>query len=230
MKNHSEGLIVALDIGTTSMRALLYDRKGRVRHIDQRDNPPVAHCDGRVEQDAATWSRLLPCLLKSCADAAAAEGMHVQCISVTAQRSSVIPINRQGEALYPAIMWQDRRSASLANAMSGEEPLVYQKTGLRISPVYSAIKMRWLSENEPEIWRHTYKLIGVQDWVLYQLTGCLVTDYTFASRTNLFNLERLQWDEALLSLFGVPENFLCELVKPGSMVGGLCPPSHRKAA
>lgn len=216
--------IIALDIGTTSMRALLYDATGQVRHIVQRDNRPVAYRDGRVEQDAASWVQLLPDLLKNCVEAAQVENVAVQCISMTAQRSSVIPIDPKGQALYPAMMWQDRRSAALAKSMNAEQTLVYHKTGLRISPVYSAIKMRWLAENEPEIWRKTYKLIGVQDWVLYQLTGRLVTDHTFASRTNLFNLISRQWDDELLDLFGIHEHLLCELVTPGSIIGGLGKP------
>jgi sugar (pentulose or hexulose) kinase len=162
-------------------------------------------------------------VLKSCADAAGGARLEPACIAVTAQRSSVIPIDSDGNPLHPAVMWQDRRAADLAQAMSGDDLLVYRKSGLKISPVFSAIKMTWFRRNRPDIWKRTRKMIGIQDWALYLLTGRLVTDHTFASRTNLLDLESRQWDAELLRLFDVPPDLLCDLVAPGSIVGGLLP-------
>jgi sugar (pentulose or hexulose) kinase len=83
--------------------------------------------------------------------------------------------------------------------------------------------MTWFKRNRPDIWKQTHRMIGIQDWALYLLTGHLVTDHSFASRTNLLDLASRQWDEELLRLFGVPSGMLCELVAPGSIVGGLLP-------
>jgi sugar (pentulose or hexulose) kinase len=94
---------------------------------------------------------------------------------------------------------------------------------MKISPVFSAIKMVWLRQQRPDVWGRAYKMLGIQDWALYLLTGHLVTDHSFASRTNLFNLGSRQWDAEILRLFGVPPGMLCELVAPGSIVGGLLP-------
>jgi glycerol kinase len=135
----------------------------------------------------------------------------------------VIPVDRDGAALHPAIMWQDRRCAELAQAMADCNPLVYGKTGLKISPVFSALKMTWLRRNRPDIWNRTYKMIGIQDWVIHLLTGRFVTDQTFGSRTNLLDLEKRDWDPDLLALFEVDPGMLCELVEPGAIVGGLSP-------
>ena len=195
--------IITVDIGTTSMRAILYDTQGRALHIDQRENVPLFFNDGRVEQDPAAWQTIVAEVLSSCAQAAATKGVTPLCVSVTAQRSSVIPVDRDGAPLHPAIMWQDRRCAAQAQAMDEHNPLVYGKTGLKISPVFSALKMTWLRRNHPDIWKKTYKMIGIQDWVLYLLTGRFVTDQTFGSRTNLFNLQTRTWDPELLSLFEV---------------------------
>ena len=215
--------VITVDIGTTSMRAVLYDANSHMVHMDQQENVPEYFNDGRVEQDASAWKGILPEVLKSCAAAARDRGIDPVCVAVTAQRSSVIPLDRNGTPLHSAIMWQDRRTAALAQAMDNQNPLVYRKTGLKISPVFSAIKMTWLRRQRPDIWSRTHKLIGIQDWVLYLLTGRLVTDHTFGSRTNLFDLERRCWDDELLRLFGVPADMLCELVPPGSIVGGLLP-------
>ena len=215
--------IITVDIGTTSMRGVLYDANGHLVYMDQRENVPTYFPDGRVEQDARAWQTILPAVLKACAVAAAERSVEPVCIAVTAQRSSLIPIDAGGMPLHPAIMWQDRRTADLAQEMSEHNPRVYGKTGLKISPVFSAIKMTWLHRNRPDVWKQTHKLIGIQDWVLYLLTGQLVTDHTFGSRTNLFDLENKRWDPELLTLFEVPEKMLCRLVAPGSVVGGLRP-------
>jgi glycerol kinase len=213
--------VITVDIGTTSMRAVLYGADGQVVSMDQRENMPIFYQDGRVEQDTAAWAALLPAVLKTCKEFADARGVAPACVAVTAQRSSVIPIDASGSPLHPAIMWQDRRTAGLAQEMHASNSMVYRKTGLRISPVFSAIKMTWLRRNRPDIWNKTHKMIGIQDWVIYLLTGRFVTDHTFGSRTNLLDLEKRSWDPELLSLFEVEFRMLCNLVEPGSVVGGL---------
>jgi glycerol kinase len=215
--------IITVDIGTTSMRAILYDADGLIEHIHLRDNAPDFFPDGRVEQAPQAWAGILAESLKACAEHANGKGLELACISVTAQRSSVIPVAADGTPLHPAIMWQDRRTAGLAQQMESFNPLVYSKNGLKISPVFSALKMAWFRKNRPDIWKKTYKMIGIQDWVLYLLTGRFVTDHTFGSRTNLFSLEKRNWDAELLSLFGVEPGMLCDLVPPGSIVGGITP-------
>jgi len=213
--------IITVDIGTTSMRAILYDAAGESLFMDQRQNVPEFFSNGRVEQDPMTWHSCLMAILSSCRQMATTKGITPLCVSVTAQRSSVMPVDRLGVPLHSAIMWQDNRSAAMAQALDASNGLVYSKTGLKISPVFSAIKMAWLRENRPDIWQHTHKLIGVQDWALWLLTGRFVTDQSFGSRTNLMNLATRAWDPALLDLFGVPQHMLCDLIAPGAIVGGL---------
>lgn len=213
--------IITVDVGTTSTRAILYDAGAQAIHTEQRETLPAFLPDGRVQQDAAIWQRVVPQLLQACGLAAAANAITPACIAVTAQRSSVIPVDAAGTPLHPAIMWQDRRAAALAQAMEAHNPVVYQRTGLRISPVFSAIKMTWLRRHAPDVWARTHKLLGVQDWVLHLLTGRYVTDHSFGSRTNLLDLHTRQWSTEMLALFEVPPERLCDLVPPGAVVGGL---------
>ena len=213
--------VITVDIGTTSMRAMLFDADGHILHVHQCETVPQSFNDGRVEQDPAIWPTTLCTVLKSCHDAAAPKAVLPQCISVTAQRSSVIALDADAQPLFPAIMWQDRRTADLAREMEDCNRLVFGRTGLKISPIFSAIKMRWLRRERPDIWQKTHKMIGIQDWVIYHLCGRFVTDHTFGSRTNLFDLEKREWDAELLKLFGVERRMLCDLVAPGSIVGGL---------
>jgi glycerol kinase len=213
--------VISVDIGSTSMRAVLYDAQGRARHAEQRACAPDYGPGGRVEQDARAWQDGLATLLSACAGAAATHGVEPACLSITAQRSSVLPVDAAGTPLHPALMWQDTRSAGLARTLDDCTARVYQHTGLRISPVFSALKMAWLRRERPEVWRATHKLLGVQDWVLWLLTGHFVTDHSLASRTNLLNLDTREWDAEMLALFEVPRSMLCDLVAPGAIVGGL---------
>jgi sugar (pentulose or hexulose) kinase len=213
--------VISVDVGSTSMRSVLYDAAGRAHHTEQRASAPAYGPGGRVEQDANTWREGLTALLSASAAAAAAQRIEPACIAVTAQRSSVLPVDAAGTPLHPALMWQDTRGAGLAREYAEHVPQVYQRTGLRISPVFSAIKMAWLRRERPAVWRATHKLLGVQDWVLWLLTGRFVTDQSLASRTNLLNLEARVWDDEMLALFEVPRSMLCELVPPGATVGGL---------
>jgi sugar (pentulose or hexulose) kinase len=205
------------------MKAMLHDPAGHALHAEQRDNVPRFHGDGRVEQDPAAWQAILPAVLRGCAEAARAGGVQPVCVAVTAQRSSVIAVDAAGVPLHPAIMWQDRRTAGLAQAMEAANDWAYRRSGVRISPVFSALKMTWLRHHQPGIWDRTHKLLGIQDWILYLATGRFVTDHSLASRTGLLALEDRRWDPDLLALFQVEPRMLCELVPPGSVVGGLTP-------
>lgn len=214
--------LICIDVGTTSLRAVLFDADGRTRHVAHRHNPPGYHENGRVEQDAECWQRLLPDALAEAAQAAQAAALPPACLAVTSQRSSVLAVDGDGRPLHPVLMWQDTRSSGLVQAMSPvQQAEVYARAGLHVSPVFSAPKMAWLREQRPQVWSRAHRLLGVHDWVLWLLTGRQVTDHSFGSRTALMNLGSRDWDDDLLALFGVPRRMLCELVPPGTVVGHL---------
>jgi sugar (pentulose or hexulose) kinase len=215
--------IITIDIGTTSMRAILYDREGRQLAMSRRDNQPEYFQDGRVEQDAGTWESILAQVLSDSAKAAEAHDIQPEGISLTAARSSVIPVDPEGKALHPAIMWQDLRTEAMCRELSVHDPEVYGICGMRVTPVMSAVKMKWFREKRPDIHARTWKMVGIHDFVLALLTGRYVTDPSLASRTNLLNLETLDWDGRLMELFGVPRGMLCDMIPTGSLAGGLLP-------
>lgn len=220
--------IIAVDIGTTSLRTTLYDAEGRAMPAEQRLNPPTYCDDGRVEQEAHSWLSLLPTLLRASAARAEDAGLTVAAISLTAQRSSVIAVDREGDPLAPAIMWQDRRTTALAAELASANAAVHAATGIQISPVFSALKMLWIRRSHPEMYARTHKFLGIQDLVLHFLTGRFVTDESLASRTNLLNLGTRSWDPSLEELFDVDGDKLCDILPPGSVVGGLLPSVARE--
>lgn len=203
------------------MRAILFDAEGRQLALAREDNPPAYYADGRVEQAASTWEGILGRILSACAGEARARSVEVAGIALTSQRSSVIPVDRDGAPLRPAIMWQDQRTEAICRGLAPRNAEVYGICGMRVTTVMSACKMKWLRENEPHVFRRAWKMVGIHDFVLRALTGAFLTDHSLASRTNLLNLEKLDWDEGLMELFGVPRSMLCDLVPPGSVAGGL---------
>lgn len=218
MKNRC---IITVDIGTSSLRAVLFNEGGAILHVEQRDNPPGYLDGGRVEQNADTWRTHLAGTLARCADQARTRNLVPAALGLTAQRSSIIPVDSTGRALHPAIMWQDTRTEGLCKRMEADQSEVFSRSGLRIYPVFSAIKMRWLKEERPEVYKATARMLGVQDYLIHELTGTFVTDRSLASRTNLLNLDTLEWDDELLSRFGVDRNLLCTLMNPGAIAGTL---------
>ena len=214
-------VILTLDIGTTNMKAAFHDFNGNTVSVESVSSIPKYFSDGRVEMDAGVFKKNLISLLGRSACHARQKNLLVEAVSVTAQRSSVLPVDSAGDALFPFIMWQDKRSAGLCEELKEFESVVYKKTGLRISPVFSAVKMLWLKREHPELMKQTVKLVGIQDFVIKTLCGKYVTDYSFASRTNLFNLHKMDWDDDLLDLFDVDRDKLCTLIPQGSLCGRL---------
>lgn len=219
--NNVQQVFLMIDAGSTSTRGLVYNDSGNILFKYQINTIPTFLPNGWVEQDPSTWADALIKILKESSVYVKSHLLSIEAISLTAQRSSVIPLDSNGIPLYKAIMWQGNRTVPICKKMECENDSVYKKTGLKISPVFSAVKMKWLKENEPGIYKRTHKMAGVQDFLLNLLTGKFVTDHSFASRTNLFNLEKLNWDDDLIKLFDIDDRLLNELIAPGSVCGYL---------
>ena len=220
---NKEKCIAIVDCGTQSMRTILYNKKGESLFTAQLPYSPIFN-GIEVEQDPRTWKDTLYQTLKEINDFAEKNSKEVESISVTSQRASIIPVNRQGKVLYNAITWQDRRSyeetRSVKEKMSMQD--IYKKTGLRLDSYFSAPKMKWVKTNMPELYEETYKFVGVQDYVTYLLTERFVTDVTQAGRTLLMDIHKFAWDDELIEAFDLDKSKLVEIVPPGTSVGKIC--------
>ncbi len=215
--------IIALDIGTSSMRTVVFDFQGRALHQTSSEYHTIFPRPSYVEEEPETWYNAAAVTLSGAAEYLRSVGGEAVAVSITSQRASVIPMGRDGRPLCNAIMWQDKRTIPICDRLIEEYgmPVFYKKTGLRVNPFFVLNKIIWLRENSPELWGAADKFIGVQDYVTYKLTGKYVTDWTQASRTMLMDLKEFKWDPDLLKLAGIAENQLCDLVPPGSVAGGL---------
>ncbi|GAB3731013.1 glycerol kinase GlpK [Silanimonas algicola] len=220
--------VLALDQGTTSSRAILFDREAKVMALAQQPFAQIYPQPGWVEHEPmALWETQLGVAREALAKAGVRAGQ-VAAIGLTNQRETTLVWEREtGKPMGNAIVWQCRRTAGLCDALKarGFEPHVRERTGLVIDAYFSATKLQWLLDQHPgarERARRGELLFGTVDtWLLWKLTGGRVhaTDMSNASRTMLFDIQRLCWDETLLDALDIPAAMLPE-VRPSSVVFG----------
>ena len=214
----TEPLILVLDEGTTSTRAMLFTAHGEPRGTAQRELTQHYPRPGWVEHDAGEiWQRTLACAREMVEAAGGAE--RIACIGVTNQRETVVAWDKaSGEPLSRAIVWQDRRTADQCERLraAGHEQSVRAKTGLLLDPYFSATKMRWLLDNDDGVRgaaeRGTLAFGTIDSWLAYKLTGGHLVEAGNASRTLLLPLAGASWDPGLCALFGIPPATLPEVV------------------
>ncbi len=220
--------VLALDQGTTSSRAIVFDRRGRARATAQQEFAQHYPQPGWVEHDPRDlWTSTRRTALGAVAEANLT-GKDISAIGLTNQRETTLLWDRRtGRPLHRAIVWQDRRTAGLCAQLKqrGLEPLFRRQTGLVLDPYFSGTKLAWLLDHVPGARRRAERgelSFGTVDtWLLWQLTGGRVhaTDVSNASRTLLLNLRTGDWDDALLKVLRIPREVLPE-VRPSSGVFG----------
>ncbi|MTV37333.1 glycerol kinase GlpK [Duganella radicis] len=218
--------ILALDQGTTSSRAILFDHRGQICGSAAQEFPQHFPHPGWVEHDPMDiWHSQLNVARKVLHDNQI-DPHHVLAIGVTNQRETTVVWDRKtGEPIAPAIVWQDRRTAELCDALraDGKAKKISDSSGLELDAYFSATKLKWLLDNVPGA-RAKAEQGGlafgtVDSWLVYKLTGKHVTDVSNAARTMLFNIHLMRWDYDLLHLFGIPEAVLPQIVSSSEEVG-----------
>jgi len=218
--------ILALDQGTTSSRAIVFDERGAVAAVAQREFRQIYPAAGWVEHDPR---EIAATQLQVAAEALAeVPGVELAAIAITNQRETTMLWDRAtGEPIANAIVWQDRRTAAFCDELkaSGLETMFRQRTGLVLDPYFSGTKVRWLLDNVPGA--RAKAMAGrlafgtVDTWLIWQLTAgrVHVTDVTNASRTLMFDIHRRAWDDELLEVLQVPRSILPEVVPSSGICG-----------
>lgn len=220
--------IMSLDQGTTSSRCILFDKEGNIVSMAQKEIKQYYPQSAWVEQDAMEiWSTQIG-VAQEAMYKINASYENIAAIGITNQRETTIIWEKEtGKPIYPAIVWQCRRTANYCDSLKENklEKIYRQKTGLMIDAYFSATKIKWILENIPNAMERAQKgelLFGTVDsWLIWNLTKgkVHVTDYSNASRTMLFNIHSLQWDEEILSELNIPKTILPD-VKPSSYIYG----------
>ncbi len=221
--------VMALDQGTTSSRCILFDKKGNICSMAQKEFRQFYPKPGWVEHDPMEiWSSQLSVAVEAMGKIGAGIG-EIAAIGITNQRETTICFSKKtGKPVYPAIVWQCRRSADRIDQLKKEgfDRVIRERTGLIPDAYFSATKIQWILENVEgarQMAQSGELLFGTVDtWLIWNLTKgkVFVTDYTNASRTMLFDIHKRQWSRQLLSYFGIPESMLPQ-VKPSSCFYGM---------
>ncbi|MEW6168196.1 MAG: glycerol kinase GlpK [Pseudomonadota bacterium] len=219
-------VLLAIDQGTTSTRAIVFDRSGNKLATAQRELPQHFPKPGQVEHDAErVWDDTLACV-RDALETAGLGAKDIAGIGITNQRETAVVWERaSGRPIHRAIVWQDRRTSTFCQKHQDRSDWINGKTGLILDPYFSATKIAWLLEHVPgareRAQRGELAFGTIDSWLIWKLTGGKrhVTDATNASRTALFNITTQDWDDELLAFFGVPRAMLPEVLDSAASFG-----------
>ena len=223
-----QGYILALDQGTTSCRALVFNRKGTIISTAQKEFEQHFPKPGWVEHDAGEIWEVQAEMAAKALRQASLKPSDIKVIGITNQRETVVVWDKNtGEPIHKAIVWQDKRTASYCETLKkeGRQKMVREKTGLVIDSYFSGTKVKWILDNVPRARERALSgnlLLGTIDtWLIWKMTGGAlhITDMTNACRTLFFNLHTLEWDAEMLDLLGIPENMLPEIRESSEVYG-----------
>ncbi|TYB34550.1 MAG: glycerol kinase GlpK [Flexistipes sinusarabici] len=227
-----EQYILSIDQGTTSSRAVIFNKAGRIITIAQKELSQILPNPGWVEQDPLEiWSSVQSVIAEALANSGLS-GSSIQAVGIANQReTTVIWDKNTGKPVYNAIVWQSRQTADICQELKskGVEKIFWEKTGLVIDPYFSGTKIKWILDNVEGARQKAEKgdlLFGTIDtWLLWKLTKGNVhaTDYSNASRTLLYNIHQLKWDKELLSYLNIPYSILPEVKNSSEIFGYTVP-------
>ncbi|HGC8315926.1 TPA: glycerol kinase GlpK [Streptococcus agalactiae] len=229
-----EKYIMAIDQGTTSSRAIIFNKKGEKIASSQKEFPQIFPQAGWVEHNAnQIWNSVQSVIAGAFIESSIKPGQ-IEAIGITNQRETTVVWDKKtGLPIYNAIVWHSRQTAPIADQLKqeGHTNMIHEKTGLVIDAYFSATKVRWILDHVPGAQERAEKgelLFGTIDtWLVWKLTDGLVhvTDYSNAARTMLYNIKELKWDDEILELLNIPKAMLPE-VKSNSEVYGKTTPFH----
>lgn len=220
--------ILSFDAGTTSSRAIVFNRKGEICSVAQKEFPQIFPQSGWVEHDPLEIWASQAAVAAEAITKIGINGTNIAGIGITNQRETTIVWDREtGEPVYNAIVWQDRRTSEYCDALKNEGllPVIKEKTGLIVDAYFSATKVKWILDNVQGAREKAEKgklVFGTVDtWIVWQLTrgSVHVTDVSNASRTMLFNIHTLQWDNDLLELFNIPVSMMPKVCASSEVYG-----------
>lgn len=220
-------LILALDQSTSATKAVLFDTRGKALDKASRHHRQIYPRPGWVEHDTAEIWRNVLAVVREVVARNPTRISDIAGLSITNQRETVVVFDRAtGKPLHHALVWLDRRSNTICQKLCRHRETVRRKTGLKLDPYFSAPKLKWLTAEKPAIARKLKNgkaVVGTMDtWLIHRLTGgeAFATDFTNASRTLLFNIDRLCWDLQLCKIFDVPMRALPEVRESTAHFGG----------
>ncbi|MDR2730719.1 MAG: xylulokinase [Treponema sp.] len=204
--------ILAHDLGTSGNKATLFSIEGELGASVLYEYPVSYPYNSWVEQDPEDYWKAVCLSTRQLLDKAKVSSSDVTGVCFSGQMMGCLMVDRDGKPLRPIIIWADTRAGRQAGEMEKKLGMdyVYRTTGHRISASYSAAKLLWIRDNEAELYKRAHKILHAKDYIIYKLTGNFVTDYSDASGTNLFDLNKKDWDQRILDELDIPRSMLPE--------------------
>ncbi|HET7095321.1 MAG TPA: FGGY family carbohydrate kinase [Thermomicrobiales bacterium] len=213
-------LLVGLDVGTTGVKAVVYEPDGRALAIATTPTPTTYPQPGRAFYTAeGLWESVVTVLRQALAQID--EPARIAGVAVASMGEAGVPLDRHGEPTAEIIAWFDNRTrpqAEWLDRVIGRDRL-FASSGLSLQPIFSLNKMLWLKDNEPAAWGRTTRWLHVADYIAFRLSGVAATDRSLASRTLAFDLHRLEWDDAIVREAGIDPVILAPIVSGGAPLG-----------
>lgn len=215
--------LMGIDLGSTSLKAVVYDLDGRMVAAGARPtekcHPDADHPEWTVWQPEQIWSGVSAAIRDALAGVDDLRALRA--VAVTGMGMDGLPVDSEGRWLYPFISWHDPRTAPQLAWWADHVGLerTFAIGGNPVWPINSALRIRWMMENQPQIMARAEKWLLIEDFVNYLLTGRRVTDYSMASCTMLFDQRKLQWSEELIGASGIERRLLCEVLPAGTLIG-----------
>jgi len=213
--------ILAHDLGTSGNKATLYDLNGSLKAFSVDEYPTFYPMPNAVEQNPADWWNSVCKSTRNLMQENNIAPADIACITFSGQMMGCVLVGTNGEILRNAIIWADSRSAKQEAFMHSQmdQYKFYQITGHRPTAFYSLAKLLWVKDNEPETYKKAHKMLNAKDYIVYKLTGELVTDYSDAASTNIFDIKNKVWSNEIINAMGISENILPTLCSSMDIIG-----------
>lgn len=220
--------LLAHDLGTSGNKAVLYSVDGQRVAAHEHPYQTTYPEPGFAEQNPEDWWKAVCESTRQLLESAGVAPGEVAAVSFSAQMMGCLPVDKNGEVLRPSIIWADLRSGKQAALLEDTLGMhrVYRITGHRISSSYSATKLRWIRDNEPDVYKRTFKTLQTKDFIIHRLTGQFVTDYSDACGTNLFDIEKKRWSTEIADALSIDIGMLPDAFASTEKVGTV----HAEAA
>lgn len=216
------GYVLAVDLGTTALKAVLADAAGRTVASASADYDTFGSREGFAEQEPAEWWDGFKQACRQLREDAPDKLKAVELVSMCGQMHTHVYLGSDGKPLRTAISWMDQRSSRIVSGLRADEEtaaLIKSETANALTATYTAPNLLWVSRNDPDTWRNTRKILVAKDYIKYLLTGEMATDYSEAAGTLLFNIPAARWSQPLLELFGVESSLLPDAAPAARVVG-----------
>ena len=203
-------MYLGIDVGTTGLKVALIEDSGNVLASEYTEYPIDSPQPGFAEQDPDAWWQGFVQDCRNLRENLPQEFANIVGIGICGQMHTQVYLDQHGQILRPAITWMDQRSSRIVddiNNNSASKQLVFQETKNFATTTYTAVHVKWVQENQPEVWSQVRHILVAKDFIKYKLTGKMVTDYSEASGTLLFDVEQRTWSDKMFKFFGIPQSY-----------------------